>query len=477
MNASSNPFPAGFIWGTATASYQIEGAVHADGRGESIWDRFSHTPGKTLNGDTGDIACDHYFRFPEDIAIMKDLGVEAYRFSIAWPRIIPAGTGEVNAEGLGFYDRLVDGLLEAGITPFPTLYHWDLPQRLEDDGGWPVRPTAYAFGDYAGVVAGHLGDRVKHWFTINEPWCVAELGYRRGEHAPGRRDPHDALGASHHVLLGHGLAVQAIRAAHSDAKVGIVINMDAHVPRSDHVADRRAAVLAHDVNNRWYLDPVLLGEYPESAVVHHRWDQDQVFSGDLDVIRTPVDHHGLNYYTRKIAYDETIDDLERPAPILESDLPRTTMGWEIYPDGLRDLLIRLNDDYDLPTIYVTENGAAFPDTVVNGAVHDTDRRDYLEQHFAAAADAIAAGVPLEGYFVWSLLDNFEWAHGYDQRFGLVFVDYPTQERTLKDSARWFAERIRSRIVEAESPLVAEPGADTDTGNAATTASGEPSDPR
>ncbi|MDH3214048.1 MAG: GH1 family beta-glucosidase [Myxococcales bacterium] len=440
----SSLFPSDFVWGAATAAYQIEGAVDADGRGESIWDRFSHTPGRTLNGETGDVACDHYHRFREDVTIMRDLGVEAYRFSIAWPRIIPDGTGRVNQAGLDFYDRLVHELLEAGITPFPTLYHWDLPQPLEDAGGWPLRATAHAFAEYAAVVGERLGDRVKDWWTINEPWCVAELGYRYGDHAPGRHDPHDALAASHHVLLAHGLGMQALRAAIPAAQVGIVTNHDFRVPRSDHVSDRRASELGHAVNSRWYLDPIYLGEYPELAVHHHRWDQEQIFPGDMEIISSPVDHHGINYYTRTIERDEGVDDLERPQPIVEAALPRTTMGWEIYPDGLRDLLVRLNNDYNLPSVYITENGAAFPDEVIDGEVHDSNRTEFLQRHLAAAAEAMNAGVPLSGYFVWSLMDNFEWARGYGQRFGLVHVDYDTQKRTLKDSANWYRAMLSGR---------------------------------
>ncbi len=441
MTTPSFAFPDGFHWGVATAAYQIEGAVHEGGRGESIWDRWSHIPGNTVNGDTGDVACDHFHRWPEDIELMKRAGVTAYRFSIAWPRVIPTGTGAVNPAGIGFYDRLVDALLEAEITPFPTLYHWDLPQVLEDDGGWPERRTAYAFADYATAVAEHLGDRVKHWWTINEPFCVADLGYRYGTKAPGRRSDHDALAAAHHVLLGHGLGVRAIKAVSSDAKVGIVANVDNHMPRSSHPADLRAAELAHAIYAGWYLDPVLRGEYPAAAVNHHHWDQREVAPGDMEVISTPVDHHGVNYYTRQVHGDEGLDDLERPSPILEADLPRTTMGWEVYPDGLRELLVRFNSEYDLPPVYVTENGAAFPDEIVDGAVRDVDRCEYLERHFTAAAEAVAAGVDLRGYFIWSLMDNYEWARGYEQRFGLVRVDYDTQERIPKDSYHWYASVI------------------------------------
>jgi beta-glucosidase len=435
------PFPDDFVWGVATAAFQVEGALQADGRGESIWDRFTHTPGNIVNGDTADIACDHYNRWRVDVGIMKELGVTGYRFSISWPRVVPGGVGKVNPAGLGFYDRLVDSLLEAGIAPFPTLYHWDLPQALEDRGGWPDRATAHAFADYAAVVAERLGDRVQHWATINEPWCVAELGYRLGEHAPGRRDPDAGLDAAHHVLLAHGLGMQAVRAAAPGASVGIASNIDVKTPRSAHPADIRAADLEDVFRNRWYLDPVLLGEYPESGIVERGWDQDSVLPGDLDAISAAMDFIGLNYYSRTVVKDDTIDDAERPPPIVAADLPHTTMGWEVYPEGLRDLLVRFNTDYQLPPVYVTENGVAFADQLVDGAVHDEDRRSYLERHFAAAAEAMAAGVPLRGYFVWTLLDNFEWAQGYSQRFGIVWTDFETQERVIKDSGRWFSGEI------------------------------------
>lgn len=442
MTRTSFGFPDDFTWGVATAAYQIEGSVDTDGRGESIWDRFSHTAGKTSNGETGDVTCDHYNRWPEDIAIMKDLGVPAYRFSIAWPRILPDGAGAINHAGLDFYDRLVDALLEANIKPFPTLYHWDLPQALEDNGGWPARDTAYAFADYAERVASRLGDRVHDWWTVNEPWCVAELGYRNGEHAPGRANQPAAAAAAHHVLLGHGLALQAVKATSPASRIGIVINADAHMPRSTHPADIAAAELAHDINTRWYLDPVMRGEYPESAVAHHGWDRVEVQDGDMAIISAPMDHLGINYYTRRISHDPTVDDSARPEALLEADLPRTTMGWEVYPAGLRDVLVRFNGEYELPRTYIAESGVAFVDEVVDGAVHDENRRHYLETHFAAAAEARDAGVPLHGYFIWTLMDNFEWQNGYDQRFGLVRIDYETQQRTVKDSGYWFAKVIR-----------------------------------
>ncbi len=430
--------PDDFVWGVATAAYQIEGSHDVDGRGESIWDRFSHTPGNTYLGQTGDVACDSFVRWPDDIALMKDLNVGAYRFSLAWPRVFPDGSGDVNHKGLDFYDKLVDGLLEASIAPFPTLYHWDLPQALENDGGWMKRDTAYRFAEYALVVADRLGDRVHDWWTINEPWCIAELGYRFGEHAPGHREPRGWLAAAHHVLLAHGLGMGAIRAASPDARVGIVINVDAVMPRSAHISDRAAASMVELQRNHWYLDPVLRGEYPAAAVEHHGWSQSEVEPGDIELIAAPMDHLGLNYYSRQVIQDESIEDSERPEPLIEVDLPRTTMGWEVYPDGLRDLLIKYNRDFDLPPVYVAESGAAFPDEFVDGSVHDEDRRSYLESHFAAAAAAAAAGVPLRGFFVWSLLDNFEWQHGYSQRFGLAWTDYETQRRIIKDSGHWFS---------------------------------------
>lgn len=441
MTRDAFALPDDFIWGVATAAYQIEGSVEADGRGESIWDRFSHTPGKTNQGETGDVTCDHYNRWAQDIAVMKELGVTGYRFSIAWPRVIPTGIGEVNQPGLDFYDRLVDALLNAGITPFPTLYHWDLPQALEDAGGWPHRDTAYAFADYAGVVADRLGDRVHDWWTINEPWCITELGYGTGEHAPGRTNKHDAIVAAHHVLLAHGLGMEAVRSAAPSSRVGIVINTEAHVARSAHPADLAAAELAHALKPGWYIDPVMRGEYPAAAVEYHGWDQAEVHSSDMATIAAPMDHLGINYYTRHISHDPTVDDSARPPPIVDADLPRTTMGWEVYPAGLRDVLVRLNDEYDLPMTYVAENGVAFVDEVAAGAVHDEHRRQYLEAHFAAAAEARVAGVPLHGYFVWTLMDNFEWQNGYDQRFGLVRIDYESQERIIKDSGHWFATVI------------------------------------
>ena len=433
-------FPEGFVWGTATAAYQVEGAVAEDGRGESIWDRFSHTPNTTANGDTGDVACDHYRRWRDDIALMADLGIQAYRFSIAWSRIFPTGTGELNNAGLDFYSRLVDELLDAGITPFPTLYHWDLPQALEDAGGWPARDTAAAFAEYAATMALHLGDRVEHWWTINEPWVAATLGYNQGVHAPGRREPAAALAASHHLLLAHGLATQAIHDTSGTASVGIVVNGDAMVPRSPHPADFQAAEAAHAWMTRWYLDPIFLGSYPDSVVADLGWDSAPVQAGDLDIISTPIDHLGINYYTRRVVADPTVDDADRPEPLVRSNLPRTAMGWEIYPEGLLQLLSRYEATYDLPPVYITENGISLEGDTA-GTVDDTERRDFLGAHLAVTADAVAQGIPVSGYFVWSLLDNYEWHHGYGQRFGIVHVDYETQERTVKASGQWYRDVI------------------------------------
>ncbi|MCP4967839.1 MAG: beta-glucosidase [bacterium] len=433
--------PGGFVWGVATAAYQIEGSHNVDGRGESIWDRFSHTAGNTYQGQTGDVACDSYVRWPDDIALMRKLNVGGYRFSIAWPRVFPNGSGDLNHKGLDYYDKLVDGLLEVGITPFPTLYHWDLPQALEDTGGWINRDTAYRFADYAAVVADRLGDRVHDWWTINEPWCVAELGYRSGTHAPGRQEPREWFAAAHDVLLAHGLGMEAVRAAAPASKVGIVINVDAVMPRSVHAADQAAAAMFELQRNHWYLDPVLKGEYPQAAVDEYGWGQAEVEPGDMETIAAPMDHFGLNYYSRSVIRDESIDDRERPQPLIETDLPRTTMGWEVYPDGLSDLLIKYDREFDLPPIYVAENGVAFADELVGGAVHDEDRCAYLESHFAAAATAVEGGVDLRGFFVWSLLDNFEWQHGYTQRFGLAWTDYETQHRIIKDSGHWFSSFV------------------------------------
>ncbi len=439
-------FPDGFLWGTATSSYQIEGAWDADGKGESIWDRFSHTPGNIENNETGDVASDHVHRWPEDVQIMKDLGLKGYRFSISWPRILPAGRGQVNQAGLDFYSHLVDGLLEANIEPFVTLYHWDLPQVLQDEGGWPVRSTAEAFVAYADVVSRHLGDRVKHWITHNEPWVAAFMGYWSGEHAPGIQDFGTAVTASHHLLLSHGWSVPVIRQNSPDSQVGIALNLIPQAPASPSAADYHAARYVDGYINRWFLDPLYGRHYPADMVQAY-CDQghlpnglDFVQEGDLNAIAVKTNFLGVNYYMRGIARDEAVEDNEPLTVIKRDDI--TEMGWEVYAPGLSDMLNRLHFDYQSPKIYITENGASYSDGPDgNGRIADSRRLQYLRDHFTAAHRAMQNGVPLAGYFVWSFMDNFEWAYGYSQRFGIVWVDYETQERLLKDSALWYKEVI------------------------------------
>jgi beta-glucosidase len=445
-------FPEGFLWGAATAAYQIEGAVHEDGRGPSIWDTFSHTPGAVAGGDTGDVATDHYHRYLEDADLLSMLGLSAYRFSVAWPRIQPNGRGPANAAGLDFYDRLVDALLARGVAPVVTLYHWDLPQALEDAGGWPVRDTALRFAEYAELVHAALGDRVDLWTTLNEPWCSANLGYMSGRHAPGRRDAGDALAAMHHLLLGHGLAVRAMRQqARADQRFLITLNLSPIVPASDDPADLAAAHRLDGLQNRSYLDPVLRGSYPADVVQANRGASDWGFvhDGDLDLISQPIDMLGVNYYfPLRVAADPTAaGNPEQPGSagirMLPPRGPLSEMGWESSPGSLTDLLVRLHSDYGIPLV-VTENGAAFPDVLEpDGQVHDPARQAYLEAHIAAVHEAITRGADVRGYFAWSLLDNFEWAEGYAKRFGLVHVDYTTLARHPKDSAHWYALRARA----------------------------------
>jgi beta-glucosidase len=437
-------FPAGFIWGAATASYQIEGAWNEDGKGESIWDRFSQTPGKIQDGSTGNIACGHYHRWPDDIALMTDLGLQAYRFSVSWPRILPEGRGRVNPKGLDFYSRLVDGLLEAGILPFVTLYHWDLPQTLQDQGGWPERSTAEAFVEYADIVTEHLGDRVNHWITHNEPWCVSFLSHQIGEHAPGWQDTAAAIRAAHHVLLSHGWAVPIIRQNNPGAEVGITLNFEVNEPASDSAVDRQLALDQDGRFNRWFLDPIFGRHYPADIILAYEpyfpYGMDFIQPGDLGHIAVPTDFLGVNYYTRRVVRATDIEDNEEQT--LFPDLDRTEMDWEIYPAGLFKLLNRLHFEYNTRKIYITENGCSFSDEPdEQGRVADSRRQAYLRDHFTAAHRAVQNGVPLAGYFVWSLMDNFEWAKGYTQRFGLVWVDYETQQRIPKDSALWYRQVI------------------------------------
>jgi beta-glucosidase len=439
------PFPPGFLWGTATAAYQIEGGVGDDGRGASIWDAFSHTPGTTERGETGDVACDHYHRAPDDVDLMADLGLKAYRFSVAWPRLFPDGGGRMNRDGLAFYDRLVDRLLERDIVPMATLYHWDLPQTLQAaHGGWADRDTAARFADYAAAVFDALGDRVQKWVTINEPWVAAFIGHLEGRHAPGVHDLTTAVTAAHHLLLGHAGAVSAFRSSGRAGEIGISLNLNPVDPASDRDADERAAVLFDGHLNRWFLDAILRGTYPTDLVDHytaHGADLEAIRPGDLEAIARPTDFLGINtYFRNRVAASP--DGLgwvdERAAPGDEL----TTMGWGVDPSGLFDLLARLRADYPAIPIHITENGIALDDAPgPDGRVDDPRRIDYLERHIDAAERAIAAGTDLRGYFVWTLLDNFEWAAGYRPRFGIVYTDFVTQERIPKSSAAWYGRLI------------------------------------
>lgn len=443
MTELSERFDPGFVWGVATSAYQIEGATTEDGRGPSIWDTFSARPGHVYRGHTGDVAVDHYHRWPQDVALLRDLGLEAYRFSIAWPRIQPEGRGAVEARGLAFYDRLVDGLLEAGIEPWPTLFHWDLPQALEDDGGWPSRETAYRFADYAAIVADALGDRVRNWTTLNEPWCAAFLGYGAGIHAPGRTEPTAALAASHHLHLAHGLAVPRLREGRPEAQVGVTLNLYAVSPADDTGRHDDAVRRIDGLMNRWFLDPVLLGRYPEDVLrdVAGAIDPDLVRDGDLETIAAPLDFLGINYYSRHVVAASPWPGASEVA-FVEREWPKTASGWDIDAPGLGEVLAQVHRDYPSIPIHITENGAAFDDVLTDGVVADDDRIDFIASHLAVLADAIDDGVDVRGYFAWSLLDNFEWAEGYEKRFGLVHVDFDTLERTPKASARWYGDLVR-----------------------------------
>ena len=435
-------FPADFVWGAATASYQIEGAANEDGRGESVWDRFCATPGKVRNGDSGAVACDFYHRYSDDIALMRELGLDAFRFSIAWPRVLPAGRGKVNVKGLDFYDKLVDELLANGIAPYVTLFHWDTPQVLEDEGGWPSRSIVGAFEEYVEAVSGRLGDRVGHWITHNEPWVVSWVGHGWGHHAPGRESDADALATAHHLLLSHGRAVEILRRNSPSSEVGITLNLDNPYAVSDSAEDAAAARWVDGLHNRWFLDPIFRGAYPEDMLEAWAEIMPTVQDGDLETIAAPIDFLGVNNYTSPLVAAD--DNGGRSQIVRRNDVDRTDMGWEVVPEGLHDLLLRLHRDYQPAAIYVTENGAAYPDVRDHeGRVRDPERQSYLEAYVAGASRALAQGVPLRGYFAWSLLDNYEWSHGYSKRFGIVHVDYATQQRTPKTSARFYAEVIRT----------------------------------
>ncbi len=442
-------FPKGFFLGAATASYQIEGAWDEGGKGESVWDRFSHTPGKVENGDTGDVACDHYHRWRDDVALMKELELNAYRFSVAWPRILPTGRGKINQIGIDFYGKLVDELLEAGIEPYVTLYHWDLPQSLQDEGGWPARMVVDAYVEYADVVSRALGDRVKNWITLNEPWVSAFIGYRDGRHAPGHTDLGESIAASHHLLLAHGQALPVIRRNSPDAKVGIALNFTPQEPASQSVADRKEATWMDGYINRWFLDPLVGRGYPQDIVNSFGNAMEFVLAGDLDIISTPVDFMGVNFYTRNIARSGNVSETDNTACTVFRKKEITEMGWEVYPEGLYNILGRLHFDYAFPAILITENGAAFKDEVnPDGRVDDPARLSYIKRHLEIVNKAIHIGVPVKGYFVWSLFDNFEWSFGYSKRFGIVYVDYQTQKRIPKSSAYWYRKVIHENDLAA-----------------------------
>ena len=440
-------FPPDFVWGAATAAYQIEGAWAEDGKGENIWDRFSHTPGKVENGDTGDVACDHYHRWKDDIGLMKKIGIQAYRFSISWGRILPEGRGEVNPSGIDFYSRLVDGLLENQIEPFITLYHWDLPQVLQDRGGWPARSTAEAFVEYADLVSRNLGDRVKNWTTFNEPFVSALVGYLEGRHAPGHQDIDEMLATAHHILLAHGWSVPVIRANATKPEVGIVLNLNSVHPASRSAADRAAAWRDDGIVNRWYLDPLEGRGYPKDIVEHFGRPMEFIQDGDLKTIAVPIDYLGVNYYTRGIARSKDLPEIENEPQTLFANPNPTEMGWEVYPQGLFEILGRIHFDYNFPKLYITENGAAYPDTLnEEGLVIDPLRIAYYQAHLKSVSQAIAMGVPVKGYFAWSFMDNFEWAHGYSKRFGLIYVDFESQKRILKSSAEYYRDVIEANQV-------------------------------
>ena len=447
--ATIRTFPPEFIWGAATSAYQIEGATHEDGRGEGIWDRFCTQPGAVRNGETGAIACDFFHRYPEDIQLMRELGLDAFRFSVSWPRILPAGRGRIEPRGLDFYDRLVDELLAADIRPFVNLFHWDLPQRLEDEGGWPVRSTAEAFVELAEAVAGRLGDRVRDWSTHNEPWCAAWLGYGHGVHAPGRRSRADAVAAAHHLLLSHGWAVEAIRREAREPRVGIILDAWPVHPATDDPADAAAARAVDMLRNQFFFDGALRGTYPDDALELLAPIEPPVRHGDMATLAPSLDWVGVNNYSRMLVRADPSGG--EPFEVQAPQGRLTEMGWEIYPAGLYEVLMRVHREYAPPLLYVTENGAAFGDVRGHdGRVHDPERIEYLAAYLDAVADAMAEGVPVRGYFVWSLLDNFEWSLGYGRRFGLVYVDYPSLERVPKDSFLWY----RDLIAAGRAPLLA-----------------------
>lgn len=430
-------FPDNFVWGVATSAFQIEGGAAADGRGPSIWDDFCKVPGAIADASTGDVACDHYHRLDGDVALIASLGVNAYRFSVSWPRVQPTGQGAWNEAGLDFYDRLVDRLLAHNIKPYLTLNHWDLPSALQAHGGWANRDTVHRFVEYAQGIEKRLGDRLVSITTHNEPWVVSVLGHESGIFAPGLKSRATMAQVSHHLLLSHGLALQALRAQGCKAELGVVLNLSPVHAATPEAADR--ARLEDGKLLRWYMDPLFKGSYPQDVLQDLGVDAPVIHEGDLAAIATPSDFLGVNYYTRSVVQAQGQWDAKT------GGLPLSDMGWEVYPQGLTELLVRLHRDYDVKRIYVTENGGAFPDTIAGESVHDPLRTQYIANHIDAVANAMEQGVPMAGYMVWSLMDNFEWASGYAKRFGIVHVDYATQKRTLKDSALWYRGMLRARL--------------------------------
>jgi beta-glucosidase len=446
---STNHFPPDFVWGVATSSFQIEGAATLDGKGPSIWDQFCRVPGVIADASDGDTACDHYRLWAEDLDLVAKLGVDAYRFSVSWPRVRPGGAGAWNQKGLDFYDRVIDGLLERGLKPYLTLNHWDLPAELQAAGGWAERDTVQRFVEYSIGVAKRVGDRVVAITTHNEPWVVSMLGHETGVFAPGIKDRAAAMQASHHLLLSHGLALQALRAEGCAAKLGIVLNVSPIQPATEAAADFDKAHLEDGRLVRWYMDPLFRAAYPQDVLEFLGEDAPHVEAGDLQAIATPMDFLGINYYSRSVV------SAAEQWKVHDSGYGVTDMGWEIYPRGLTDVLLRLQSDYPVPPLYVTENGGAFKDQLVDGQVHDAERTDYIARHIDAVGEAIRQGVRMEGYMVWSLLDNFEWASGYEKRFGIVHVDYQTQRRTPKASALWYADFLRrEKALHAQRALTA-----------------------
>jgi beta-glucosidase len=449
---ASITFPKNFLWGTASASYQIEGAWNEDGKGESIWDRFSHTPSKIKNGDTGDVACDFYHRYREDIALMAELGLNAARISLSWPRIVPSGTGAVNSKAIDFYNRVIDEMLKHKIQPFVTLYHWDLPQALDDLGGWPNRDLAKHFGDYATIVAKSFGDRVKHWMAFNEPWVFTVLGYLIGIHAPGHRDRHAAMKATHVVNLAQGLAVRAIRSNSKPAMVGTAFSMQPIHPKTDSTEDREAAERYHRFNNMWFLDPVMKGSYPDIFLEGRTEEWLDIRPGDMEIVKAPLDFIGINLYTRMTIAHDPHDRMMGAHPARPSEEnEKTDFGWEIYPKALSEMISRISREYPGIPIYVTENGCSYSEAPeADGKVRDQRRIRFLRGYIGEMGHAIAQGADVRGYFHWTFTDNFEWGEGYAQRFGIVYCDFKSLARTVKESGYWYSRLARSNVLDLDS---------------------------